>query len=96
MVIKAPPRQPKAVTVQARVEESAPTNRVKNRFKERLSQRPRNKHEDPSNPIRWARDYSVLATACHALGSRYRFERNLHRRRQLTTGLRDPAVESSA
>jgi len=36
--------------------------------------RPFSKHETPSNPIRCARDYSVVKTACPAPRSRYSFE----------------------
>jgi hypothetical protein len=42
------------------------TARIPTKSKERPSQRPRNKHEDPSNTIRCAREYSVLKTACLA------------------------------
>jgi len=105
-ILKAPPKQPKAVTVQARVEESVKTqleryaefidaspsyvitealkllfrkdddfrrwaeqhtnNHNQEQIHERLSQRPRNKHEVPSNPIRCAREHSVLKTVCPA------------------------------
>jgi len=36
--------------------------------------RPFSKHETPSDPIRCARDYSVVKTACSAPCSRYSFE----------------------
>ena len=105
-IIKAPPKQPKSVTIQARVEESVKTQldqyakfiestpsyvitealkvlfkrddefkawlgqhaneQNQEQIKERLSQRPRNNHEDPSNTIRCAREHSVVKTACPA------------------------------
>ena len=38
-----------------------------NHSKETFSQRPHNRHEASFNPIRYAREYSVLKTACPAL-----------------------------
>src|SRR5271168_5377739 len=40
---------------------------TKNKPEETFLQRPRNEHEAPFNPIRCAREYSVLKTACPAL-----------------------------
>src|ERR1700676_3073757 len=105
-IIKAPPKQPKAVTIQARVEESVKaqldryaefidsstsyviTEALKLLFKRDdefkvwlgqhtkkgthekpeggSSQSTHSNHEAPSNPIRCAREYSVVTTACPA------------------------------
>src|SRR5882672_2651236 len=43
---------------------STQTTTTKNKSTGRFSQRPRNKHEVPSNPIRFAREHSVLKAVC--------------------------------
>src|SRR6267378_8003444 len=45
---------------------NTPTTRIQKQSKGRRSQRPLNKYEIPSNPIRCAREYSVVKTACLA------------------------------
>ena len=44
-----------------------PTNINQEQPEETLLRRPRNRHETSFNPIRYAREYSVLKTACPAL-----------------------------
>ena len=53
--------------VQALAERTSDQHQPSNQPKETFLQRPRNRHEASFNPIRYAREYSVLKTACPAL-----------------------------
>ena len=53
-------------------------NHNKEKAKGEVLRRPSSKHETPSNPIRRAREYSVLKTACLTPCSKYSLECNLH------------------
>src|SRR5260370_4241376 len=58
-----------------------PTIPSENKSKERLLQKLTRKHESPSNPIRYAREYGVPRTACFALSSTFRLDRVFPKRR---------------